>query len=265
MWRSLVYFTLFVVAQVFAAALALAYVGTCGGTADTATLMTEENAVPVGVSLLVAEGMLSLALGWWMLAGRKLRRLSFLSCAAREIERKSSTSTDVLRAVMGVLLLSVAVSQVSDIFSLPDGGTAELFEGMRRSPLCLLLICFVGPLTEELVFRAGIVRCLSLRGLQGWVAAMVSAAAFGAVHGNLAQALPAFVIGVVLGLLYLRTGDLRMCLPAHVANNVLGVALICFPSLESVEGSWTLAAVSLAAGAYLLYGALSSEKKEKKD
>ncbi len=263
MWRSILYFSLFVVAQVVAAAFAMAYVGAGGGATDAAALMTAENAVPVGVSLLVVQGVLCLALGWWMLAGRRHRWFSFLSGGTRGIEQRACTSTDVLRAVMGVLLLSVAVSQIADIFSLPDGGTGALFEGMRHSPLCLLLICVVGPLTEELVFRAGIVRCLCLRGMQGWVAATVSAAAFGAVHGNLAQALPAFVAGVALGLLYLRTGNLRMCLPAHVANNVLGIVQLSFPCLDSVKGSWSLAAVSLAFGVYLLYGALVSEKIKK--
>ena len=38
----------------------------------------------------------------------------------------------------------------------------------------------------------------------------------------------AFVMGMYLAWLYRRTGDLRLCLPVHIANNTLAVILLYF-------------------------------------
>ncbi len=256
MWRAAFYLIVFIVSQVVAAALAMVVVDVSGGTVTAAALESAENAVPVGVSILVVEGLLSLAVVWWMRAGRRLRLFAFLRGTEREMAGNGCSAADYVCAVAGVLALAYAFSQVSDMLSLPDGGTDALFEAMCHDPLCLLLICVVGPLTEELIFRAGVVRCLFLRGLPGWLAAVVAAAAFGVVHGNLAQAVPAFGIGVALGLLYLRSGDLRLCLPAHMANNTLGVITLWVPSFADVESSWVAAAVSFLLGVVLLWRVL---------
>ena len=41
-------------------------------------------------------------------------------------------------------------------------------------------------------------------------------------------------------MLFLRTGDLRLCLPAHILNNTLAVLLLCFPSLGEATESFPL-------------------------
>ncbi len=136
--------------------------------------------------------------------------------------------------VAGILLLSAGLSLLLAPLGLSDDGMNGLFSDMLRSPLCLLLLLAVGPLAEELVFREGILRSLVAAGSRPLAACAVSALLFALAHGNPAQAFPAAVLGFVLGLLYLRTSDLRLCFSAHVANNALALRFLRFPAVGTV-------------------------------
>ena len=82
-------------------------------------------------------------------------------------------------------------------------------------------------------------------------AMVLSSLLFGIVHGNLAQGIPAFVIGMALALLYFRSDDLRLCFPAHAANNALAVLGLHFPAMGNCGANWP-AAVQVLLGLLLL-------------
>ncbi len=81
-----------------------------------------------------------------------------------------------------------------------------------------VLAVVIAPLTEEIVFRG-----LILRGLLGrWrplAAIIASAALFALTHLNPAQAPVAFILGLILGLVYVRTRSLGLCMLGHALNN----------------------------------------------
>lgn len=134
------------------------------------------------------------------------------------------------------LLLSLGLNIFITPMHLDDGGVAKLFEGMAGNPLCIILLTIVGPVTEELVFREGIQRHLKTAGLQPVWAIVATALLFALAHGNMAQGLAAFLLGVVLGLLYERTGDIRLSAPAHILNNTMAVVLFFMPAVDdSIE------------------------------
>ena len=126
------------------------------------------------------------------------------------------------------LLLSLAGSSFLEYVGADDGGTTEMFRQMLPYPLCLIGLCLIGPLAEELVFREGIISNLVKSGRSYSVAAVASALLFALAHGNVMQGGVAFVMGMYLAWLYRRTGDLRLCLPVHIANNTLAVILLYF-------------------------------------
>ena len=136
-------------------------------------------------------------------------------------------------AILAFLLFSVALSFVLTPLQLDDGGSTSLFDSVKTNPLCLLLLCVVGPLGEEVVFREGIMRQLILSKHTPFIAAAISALFFALFHGNLAQGIPAFVTGVLLGYLFLQSGSIRLSWAAHIANNTLGVILLYFPEAET--------------------------------
>lgn len=130
------------------------------------------------------------------------------------------------------LIVSLGTSLVLSPLNLPDGGQTTVFEGMATDPVCLLLLVVVGPVFEELVFREGIVRSLFAKGWSNVAASAVAALLFAVVHGNLAQGVPAFVLGLVLGLVYVASGDVRVTAVMHIANNALAVLFMLYPGIE---------------------------------
>lgn len=161
--------------------------------------------------------------------------------------------------LLAMLLLTMSQSLLTEPLDLSDMGTQQMFQLMIHDPVCILLLCIVGPLTEEIVFRDGILRWLVRWGLSPLWAVVVSSLIFALVHGNPQQAVPAFVLGVALGMLFAKTGDLRLCLPAHIFNNSLAVILMYIPGSDEWTRSWSLAAHILPgtllfiAGAYHIY------------
>lgn len=129
-------------------------------------------------------------------------------------------------AIVAFILFALGVNQLCAPFDLSDGGTEPLFLQMSGSVWGIVTMVVVAPLIEEVVFRAGILQRLISGGFRPAVALVVSAALFGIAHLNLAQSIPAFLLGIVLGLLYLKTGDLRLCLPAHILNNAIAVTTL---------------------------------------
>ncbi|MBR1593975.1 MAG: CPBP family intramembrane metalloprotease [Alloprevotella sp.] len=153
-------------------------------------------------------------------------------------------------ALAAFMMLSIALGFLTDPMNLDDGGSVALFEGMKGNVLCLLLLVVVGPLTEEVVFREGIQRTLRQAGFQPLTAILTSAALFAVIHGNLAQAVPAFGLGILLGYLYERTGDIRLSLVAHILNNAFAITGLFFPQLDEATSSLSIPA-SVAIGILL--------------
>lgn len=191
-------------------------------------------ATTLGVCLLFTSLIFSVALAGWFFRVEPRKRqpvetgkglLSFLTLQPlqRDIAVRSAGVGTIAMSICAILLLMLGLDSVLSPLGLSDNGVSDLFEDMTAHPLCVLTLCVAGPLTEELVFRVGVFRQLFRLGLPLWAAAVISALLFAIAHGNLQQAIPAFVAGLTLALLFWRSGDLRLCLPAHVANNTLAV------------------------------------------
>jgi membrane protease YdiL (CAAX protease family) len=86
----------------------------------------------------------------------------------------------------------------------------------------LVLLCVVVPVGEEIFFRGFVYGGLRAR----WgapLALLISSAFFAAVHLQIVHALPIFVLGIVFGLIYHRTGSLLPAMAAHGLNNLIAV------------------------------------------
>ncbi len=101
-----------------------------------------------------------------------------------------------------------------------------LFENAVRNPAGVLAIVLFGPVCEEIVFRAGIMKPMIDRNVKPWIPILVSSVIFGLVHGNLSQIIYAVFIGFVFAIVYYRTRSLIITSFAHVLNNSLIVTLM---------------------------------------
>ena len=134
-------------------------------------------------------------------------------------------------------------------------------EMMLNGPIWIILISvsIFAPFFEEWLCRGIILRGLLKKVKPGW-AIVISAAIFGLIHGNLWQAIPAFIIGVILGYVYYKTGSLKLTMLMHCVNNTLSVIVSRIPAFEDVEffaevmSPWAYVLVVLAFAVVLASG-----------
>ena len=114
-------------------------------------------------------------------------------------------------------------------------------EGIFGFLLVIISTAVVPALVEEFAYR-GIVLGL-LKPFGEAFAIFGSAAAFGLLHGNFEQIPFAFLVGLVLGFVRVKTGSILICMAIHATNNLIAV-------LSSYSSALPTAAVNLA---YTLY------------
>ncbi len=99
--------------------------------------------------------------------------------------------------------------------------------------LSLLCMALVPALCEELFFRAGIQNLLQRWFKNVHVAVWVTAALFSLAHGEVFAFLPRFLLGALLGYLYVGGGSLAVNVLAHFVNNAIVVLLYTQATPES--------------------------------
>lgn len=84
----------------------------------------------------------------------------------------------------------------------------------------LLFFVFFGPIVEEILFRGILLEGL-INVTNGTVAVVISALIFAGIHlsGGVAQTTGGFILGLVLGWLYLRTRSIVPSSMAHIVYN----------------------------------------------
>lgn len=209
MKKIIIIFLLFFVSQLVGAGLALVF---------------GQDPVTIGLCVGVAEVLLIAVLSFFGLLSTK-RPVS-------DSFRKGMPKLWWL-ALIGFMFFSIGINFLVAPLDLPDLGMEAQFEAMRDSWLCIFILAVIAPWAEELVFRDGILRAMLQSGTNKWLAIACSAIAFGLVHGDPAQMIPAMALGVLLGWLYFSTGDLRLCLPAHILNNSLAIVFMAYPEIDA--------------------------------
>ena len=117
----------------------------------------------------------------------------------------------------------------------------DSFTGIVNTPGGYLALAIVVPIAEEFVFRGAILRVL-LQGFGGqrstanaWKAIALSALIFSVSHLNPAQMPHAFIVGLMLGWFYWRTGSILPGVVYHVVNNTASyVMLRLYPNMEDL-------------------------------
>ena len=121
-------------------------------------------------------------------------------------------------AIVGGFLGALSISILTESIELPDA-MLQLSLAMSNNLWGLIALVIVGPITEELLVREAIVGEMLRRGTSPWIAIMVSALAFSAMHLNLAQGLYAFPLGIIFGIIYYKTGNIVLTSLLHILNN----------------------------------------------
>ncbi len=158
-----------------------------------------------------------------------------------------------LCAAVGTAAAIFGMNLASELLSLPDYTQVQALQ-LATLPAGMLCIAVIAPLAEEIVFREATLGTMLRDGIRPWVAIGFSGLLFGVAHLNPAQVPFATVLGIILGIIYYRTGNLLLCSLLHMANNslavfqfnLMGPAALDFSLVEWVGGT-RMAAVCIAA------------------
>ena len=125
-----------------------------------------------------------------------------------------------LLALGSILPMEFLVEKIN--LTMPEG-TEEMFKSIMKVSWGYVALGIMVPFAEEIVFRGAIQRVLqnALGERNRWIAIVVSALIFGIIHLNLAQGLHAFLIGLLLGWLYSKTGSILPGFVFHWVNNTV--------------------------------------------
>lgn len=164
----------------------------------------------------------------------------------------------IVAAVVGIF----AGDLLSEILKLPNLLEDKML-GLATNFWGILAVAIVGPVVEELVFREGICGHLMRNGSSPQRAIWISSILFGLIHFNPAQIPFAILVGLILGYIYAKTGNIVVTSIIHILNNsyvmvlvnVLDEKVLDFSVVEWIGGK-VIAGICIIVGftvcAYLL-------------
>jgi len=167
----------------------------------------------------------------------------------------------LLLVAMPMVLFLLAISKLvplPEVFHTMEESMDQLLKGLLQMEngwellANLTIIAFLPALGEELVFRGVLQQQLMRRIANPWVAILITATIFSAIHGQFDGFLSRLLLGFLLGWLYWRFSNFWIPVAAHFFNNgfqVIGQYLyhkeISTVDLEKdIDVPWLAAAVS---------------------
>lgn len=178
----------------------------------------DEQAALRGIVGMAANGVIGITA---LLAAFSLRIRNFAAFGFRGV----AWNWLFAAAVLGVLAygLSFVVEAIYFHFVTEANTQADFQAAASSGPLSLAIILFAGalltPFGEEVVFRGVVANALNRYG--AWAGIAGSAAIFAAAHGPSVIFFDAFMVGVLTGILFWKTGSLWPSLMIHVVYNGL--------------------------------------------
>ena len=155
--------------------------------------------------------------------------IAYIVWLRRKAQRPSALHLGVRRVNLPILLWGVAVLLASSVvlepllLLFPKEEYQNVTDMVGLGGWAILSVVVCAPILEEILFRGLIFESCRERFGSG-AAVLISALLFGLVHGVPVQIINAFVVGLIFGYIYLRTGSLLSVIILHAINN--GIAYI---------------------------------------
>ncbi|QSX07294.1 CPBP family intramembrane metalloprotease [Sedimentibacter sp. zth1] len=140
----------------------------------------------------------------------------------------------ILLAMLCSILFYFALDKCLDpifehLFPVSEIKYQDTITRLKQSPVTsFMLVCIIAPVVEEILIRGFI-----LTGLQNeygnFIALVVSAILFALLHFNMVQTISAFICGLVLGLLYIKTDSIFCCIVTHSGYNIISYLKMILP------------------------------------
>lgn len=160
---------------------------------------------------------------------------------------------------VATLATAFAAEPVTTILPPMPESLETTMKQMLEGPLWvgLLSVSVFAPFFEEWLCRGIILRGL-LQKKSPTVAIVVSSAFFAVLHMNPWQAIPAFLLGLLFGYVYYKTGSLKLTMLMHCVNNTFALIISRIPALKDADTfmdvlcPWKYTCVYIAAVLFIL-------------
>lgn len=167
----------------------------------------------------------------------------------------SSITGLVILITLSAILPVDAISSYFEQYRPVDADYTNLLISIKpKGLLSFLAVAFgvavAAPFSEELLFRGFIQRILQ-RNTRKALAVILSGVIFGASHFDLSLIPGIAVLGIILGYIFLRTGNLFYSFSAHALYNFISLVRLHYTSetdikggeIASPSGSWVLLSI----------------------
>lgn len=220
---------------------------------DAAYSATMEQALNLvmewSLALTLLSGVLTLITLWLIFRVRK-------KSLVREVAlTKLAPSQYIIVFALGAAL-NLFVSLVMNLIPFPEAWMADYLESSsliaETSVLAWITAVLCAPIVEEVVFR-GLCYTRLKQGMPMFAAMLISAWAFGMVHGTIIWMLYASLFGFILAWLYEKYRSLTACIVMHLSFNLFGQLMTLLTEIPDAAFWLLLAAGGIASAALLLH------------
>ena len=131
---------------------------------------------------------------------------------------------------------NMQLTQKSSVLSEFYDMVMEMLKSMTGGPFwaSFLLVAIFAPIFEEWLCRGMVLRGLLTKMKPVW-AIVISALFFALIHANPWQALNAFLIGLMMGYVYYKSGSLLLTMLIHFVNNGTAVVMSNIDRFKDME------------------------------
>lgn len=140
--------------------------------------------------------------------------------------KNNITGKGFLEALLTGIILFVAINflvspLLGGIFENSNNNYAENVQRMFETPIATFIqVVVIAPLLEELIYRGFLLK-RALKQRKMVAAVLLVAGFFGVLHLSIVQGISAFIAGIILCLLYVKTESVTLCITAHSFYNGL--------------------------------------------
>ena len=260
-WRVLCYPLLFLGVQLIVAVIWGVAVGLSVACAETSNPLNEINTIMI---LLVSSLLTLLIL--WLILKKEWKRIKFWTFS------KMSICLFFLclllgfpfNLFMGGMIYFTRLTELTPRYH-------EMMSNIAGNNLFheIIVIVILAPILEEIIFRGTILRRLMETSMKTRFVVLLQAILFGAVHLNIVQGIYTFVIGILLGIIYIRHKSIWAVIIIHSTFNLFAVLIANLSTIEMNEYTTTsngaLALVTIIAfilSAAAVFGIIKSKGRQ---
>lgn len=132
-----------------------------------------------------------------------------------------------LSLIAFLLLIIIFTDPINNLLPVPDWFNEIMLKLVSKDIYSFITVVILAPIFEELILR-GVIIDGFLKSYNPRKAILLSAFAFGLLHLNPWQFVPAFIGGLYLGWIYYRTQSILPCIVIHSANNLIAFLMLVY-------------------------------------